>query len=730
MKESINLNISGMTCSSCVLHIESDLKAVDGIEDAVVNLPLKSGKVIFDNAKISSQDIIKIIKKSGYEADLVEQKSNHVNSNKSHHSNSDDSKKVQQKFIQLSVSSFLSVLILILAFVWNIKNGMEIMMVLSLIIILYSGREFFQKGIPDLFKGRPAMDTLVALGIGSAFLYSSYLTLFQPNGEEYFMDVALITTFILMGRFLEAKAKARAGDAIKKLLELSAKVAHRISNNGDIEDVPIEDLKINDVLIVKPGEKIPTDGYIIEGGAAIDESMITGESIPTDKVEGDKVIGATLNGNTSFKLKVTKIGSETVLSQIIKLVEQAQMTKAPIQKLVDLVAGYFVWGVIIIAILTFFGWSIFSNDFSINPLIPTVAVLTIACPCALGLATPISIVVGSGKGAQLGILIKKPESLEKMHKITAIAFDKTGTITKGHPEVQEFKLLNNSDEKIHEIALALENHSEHPLAKSIISFANSLNINSKNIEVKDFKANTGLGLSGRVKDNHYYFGSSKYMKELNRLNSYEDNKEIEKMQNNGYTVLCLANEENILAIYGVQDGIKESSPEAIKEFHNLGIKTIMITGDNEKTANKIAKEVGIYEVYASVTPDKKSNIISDLQKEGYFVAMAGDGINDSPAIAKADVGIAMGTGTDVAIETGDIVLVKGDIYKALEAIELSRSTLVNIKQNLFWAFIYNTIGLPLAAFGFLTPAFSAGAMALSSISVVLNSLRLKRFKVK
>lgn len=723
--KTIQLKITGMTCASCVLHIETDLKELDGVKEAVVNLPMKSGSVTFDESKLKEVDITKAVKKAGYKAEVIKEgSSDHDSGDHSGHAEAETDAHLRERKMKLGVSAVLTVIILALGFVWRIEQGMEVMMLLSTIIIIYGGREFFQRGIPYLLKGRPQMDTLVALGVGAAYLYSSYLAIFTDKHEEYFMDVAVITTFILLGRYLEARAKGKASTAIRKLLELSAKVAHRIKKDGSIEDIPADHVKLNDLLKVKPGEKIPTDGVIVEGNGAFDESMVTGESIPVDKKEGDKVIGATINGNTSFTMKATKVGSETVLSQIIKMVKEAQMHKAPIQKMVDLVAGYFVWGVVTIGIITFLGWTYVAGSMTTEALIPTVAVLIIACPCALGLATPISIVVGSGKGAQMGILIKKPESLEKAHKITAIAFDKTGTITKGHPEVQEFKLLNGDKKHALEIAYALESQSEHPLAKSIISYA-KLKVKSKKSKVANFKSKTGLGISGKVDGEEYHFGSSTYMKELKLL---KEESEIKNMQSNGYTVLCLADSKQILALFGVQDGIKETSKSAIKKLKARNIKTIMITGDNETVAKAIAKEAGIDDVHAEVKPEEKSDIIKSLQKEGYFVAMAGDGINDSPALAKADVGIAMGTGTDVAIETGDLVLVKGDLEKAVESIELSRATLRNIKQNLFWAFIYNTIGIPLAALGFLSPAFSAGAMAFSSVSVVLNALRLKRFK--
>ncbi len=731
MKKTINIEITGMTCASCVLHIENDLKKHPGIFDATVNLPLKKGSVTYDPDKISEEKILKTVKKAGYKAEITGEHKHHQGDNEDHagHARAESKRHVNERLVKFLVALILSVGVLALGFVWKVEYGMEIMMILSLIIILYSGREFFQRGIPDLLKGRPAMDTLVALGVGASFLYSSYLTLFTETHEEYFMDTAVITTFILLGRYLEAKAKGKARDAIRKLLELSAKTAHRIGKDGNIEDIPADQIKEGDLLRVKPGEKIPTDGKIVEGSPAIDESMVTGESIPVDKIKDDKVIGATVNTNSSFTMKATKIGADTVLSQIIKLVQDAQMSKAPIQKLVDTVAGYFVWGVITIGVITFLGWSVFVGTSAADALIPTVAVLIIACPCALGLATPISIITGSGKGAQMGILIKKTESLEKVNKITAIAFDKTGTITKGHPEVQEVKILSGNDEDANEIALALEEHSEHPLAKSIVSYVKNYGGKHMPLEAEDFKAVTGLGVEGKIRGEKYHFGSGKYMDQL-KVFDETSRKETDKMAEKGYTVLCLCDSKKVFAIYAVSDGIKESSKKAIELLHKHDIKTVMLTGDNKKAANAIAKEAGIDEVHSGISPDRKSEIIAELQSEGHIVAMAGDGINDSPAIAKSDVGIAMGTGTDIAIETGDLVLIKGDLQKVAEAIELSRATLRNIKQNLFWAFIYNTIGIPLAAFGFLSPAFSAGAMAFSSISVVLNALRLKRFKVE
>ncbi len=741
MKKS-DLKITGMDCASCIVHVEKELKALEGVHEAHLNFATERGQVEYDEKKVTEEDLKKAVKKAGYIAEVIKadgtvhaahameshEKHHMMGEDHSAHAAAEGESELRKRLIKFVIAAALTLVVLALSFVWKVESGMEIMMILTLVVLLYSGQEFFIRGIPGLFRGRPGMDTLVALGVGAAFLYSSYVTLFTEGSEEYFMDAAIITTFIILGRYLEAKAKGAASQAIKKLLELSAKVAHRIKKDGSMEDVPIDQVQKGDLIRVKPGEKVPVDGILTEGEANLDESMVTGESIPVDKIFGDKVIGATINGNTSFTMKTEKIGSETMLAQIIKMVQEAQMSKAPIQKLVDVISGYFVWGVIGVAVLSFLIWTFVLSAPPDEALIITVSVLIIACPCALGLATPISIVVGSGKGASLGILIKKSESLEKVHKITAIAFDKTGTITKGEPEVQDFEVLYGDKSEVLNIALALESYSEHPLAKSIVKYASDI-IDSNPLKVEAFKALTGKGVEGKIEGKHYHLGSSRYMKELGLLKE-GGQKTISDWQAQGYTVLILSDAQKILALFGVQDGVKDTSKKAVRLLRNRNIRTVMLTGDNEKVAQHIAQEVGIDEVHAGVTPGKKREIIESLQGAGQFVAMVGDGINDSPALAQADIGIAMGTGTDVAVETGDIVLVKGDLMKAVEAIELSQATLKNIKQNLFWAFGYNSVGIPIAALGFLNPAFSAAAMAFSSISVVLNALRLKRFQVK
>lgn len=747
------LSIDGMTCASCVAHIEGDLHNQAGVIKAQVNLVLSQAEVEYDESKISVEKIIQTIKGSGYTAKLMggnddnhhhPDHGSHNENNHSHmkhkdksddgdghdhsqHASAETDTQIKGHLNKVIIAGVFTAIILLLSFVIKIEYGHYVMMFLSF-GVLYAGWEFFRVGYPNLFKGRPGMDTLVALGVTAAFLYSSYTTLFIPNPEEYFMDVGIIITFILLGRYLEAQAKGKASAAIKKLLKLSAKVAHRVKDNGEIEEVPIDKVQKGDLLLVKPGEKIPVDGVITKGAAVIDESMVTGESIPVDKQVGDVVIGSTMNGNQTFTMEAKKVGSETMLANIVKMVQQAQMSKAPIQKLVDKVAKYFVWGVISIALITFFTWLSLTGDFALA-LIYTVTVLIIACPCALGLATPISLVVGIGRGANSGILIKNAESLEKMHKITVVAFDKTGTITKGQPEVQKWVSVTDASQVALPIVLALEMQSEHPLAKSVIKWFKDNHAETKPVELTEIQAVTGKGIQGTKDGSVYRAGSIKFLQESNPEMSAETLASIKNYASTGHTIIGFAKDSDFLGFFAVQDGLKESSSAAITALHKINIKTVMLTGDNEAVAKEIAKQVGIDEVRAEVMPEDKVNIIKELQAKGEFVAMVGDGINDSPAIAQADVGIAMGTGTDIAVETGDIVLVQGDLMKAVEAIALSRATLTNIRQNLFWAFGYNTIGIPIAALGFLSPAFSAAAMALSSVSVVLNALRLKRVKL-
>ena len=748
MTKKIQLDIQGMNCASCVAHIEGDLKKTKGVKSARVNFATEQGEVEYDESTLSVEDIVSVIKKAGYSAIPAENKpaaknysthkmpdgslmSNHEmtggSEDHSAHAAAEGGKAIKERLNRVIIAFVFSLLILLFTFGIDMEPGGVLMLFFSL-GVLYAGRDFFKVGLPNLLKGRPDMDTLVALGVGAAFLYSSFTVLFAPARAEYFIDVGIIVTFILFGRYLEARAKGKASEAIKKLLQLSAKMAHRVNNNGEIEDIPVEAVNPGYKLLVKPGEKIPVDGIIAEGAATIDESMVTGESIPVEKKVGDSVIGATINENQTFTMEAKKVGADTLLAHIVKLVQEAQMSRAPIQKLVDLVSKFFVWGVLIVAILTFAGWFWLGGDFA-RALIFTVTVLIIACPCALGLATPISIVVGAGRGASMGILIKNAESLEKMHKITAAAFDKTGTITKGEPAVQEWVAIDQEADELLPVAYGLESQSEHPLAKSIVNWTLQKKVVKKDVVVSDVRAVTGRGIEGKYAGKLYRIGSINFLRE-NKVDLGGHQDKIKDFESKGFTLIGFSENNKFIGFFAVQDGLKETSVEAIKNLRQRGIKTIMLTGDNQAVAKEIARQVGIDEARAEVMPEDKVQVIKDLQAKGEFVAMIGDGINDAPALAQANVGIAMGTGTDVAMETGDVVLVKGDLLKASESIALSGATLNNIKQNLFWAFIYNTVGIPIAAFGFLNPKISAAAMAFSSISVVLNALRLKHVKLR
>lgn len=731
-------SIPDMNCGSCVLHIEKDVGKMKGVHHIAVNFAAAKAEVMFDPDIVSAEDIVKQIKKTGYTASVIEDDDieNHAVHKGGHdHSAMEDASAIKTKLFKVIFGSVISVVLTAMGFFFEVPNEGAIMFALTLLVLLYTGREFFIRGIPALFlKGRPNMDTLIAFGAGAAFLYSTYNVLIAGVMEEYFMDASIIATFIMFGRYLEAKAKGSANEAVKKLFKLSAKVAHLVGPDGKTSDVSIEAVKKGDLLMVKPGEKIPVDGVIIDGEALIDESMVTGESVPSGKRADDKVIGATINGNTAFTMRAEKVGDETMLSQMIKLVEQAQMHKAPVQKLVDVVSNYFVWAVIIIAIATVLIWQFWALVPLSEAIIYAVAVVIIACPCALGLATPISIVVGTGKGASLGILIKKPESLEKMHKITTVCFDKTGTLTEGKPKVTDFieydmpegagKSFSTKDLLMY--AASLEHASEHPLGKAVVDYAEEKKV--KLLDVKKMEATIGKGVSGIVDGLKVLVGSQKFLEAEGVIQYAELVKDVDRLRESGNTVLFLAIDGKERGVFAVKDTERETSREALKILHARGIKTVMMTGDNPVVARAIAKKVGIDQVFAGVSPSDKADKVKELMNSGEFVAMIGDGINDAPALATANVGIAVGTGTDVAMESGDIVLVKGDLLKAVKAIDLSKATLRNIKQNLFWAFIYNSVGVPLAAIGLLTPIVSSLAMAFSSVSVVLNALRLKRFK--
>lgn len=662
-------------------------------------------------------------------------------------------KKKQKKLIQkLIVGAILSIIIFFISL--NIIPGINaisdqirfiILFILTLPVQVWVGSQFY-KGLVVVFKYRTAdMNTLIAIGTLSAFIYSTIVTffpkLFTRAGIElhvYFETAAIIITLILLGRFLEARAKGRASSAIKKLMQLEAKTA-RVIINGKENEIDINEVKVNDIILVKPGEKIPVDGIIIDGGSAIDESMVTGESIPVEKDKGDEVIGATLNTSGAFKFKATKVGKDTVLSQIIKLVEEAQGSKAPIQRLADTVASVFVPVVIGIAIITFIVWLIWGPDPSITfALVSFVAVLIIACPCALGLATPTAIMVGTGKGAENGILIKDATSLELAYKLNTIVFDKTGTLTKGEPIVTDILLVEDdssySSEELLKLSASSELQSEHPLGKAIIKKANELNL--KLIEPKNFRSITGKGIYAEVDGRKVLKGNLVLMKE-NSIILGNLEKTALTIADEGKTPIFISIDGKAIGIIAVADTLKDNATEVVESLHKLGLEVVMLTGDNKNTANAIARKVGIERVLSEVLPEHKTEEVKKLQKEGKIVAMVGDGINDAPALVQADVGIAIGTGTDIAMESSSITLMKGNLEGVLKAILLSRNTIRVIKQNLFFSFFYNSILIPIAAgvlypiIGILiSPMFAAAAMALSSISVISNSLRLRRLKLK
>lgn len=647
------------------------------------------------------------------------------------HAAAESGGQIRGRLLNFVIALVLAVPVIAFSFFINIPSENWLMLGAALIVVAYSGREFFQMGIPSFVKsGLANMDTLVAIGISAALLFSAAVTILGKELAVYYDVAAVVTTLVLLGRYLEAVSKGKASEAIKKLLQLGAKKARVIRGKEEVE-IPIEKVKVGDILLVKPGEKIPVDGKVVEGYSSVDESMVTGESVPVEKKIGDKIIGATVNGRGVLKIEATAVGEGTLLAQIVKLVNQALGEKPPIQKLVDTISLYFVWAVIVIALGTFFGWYFFGGDLS-QAVIYTVAVLIVACPCALGLATPISLVVGTGKGAELGIIIRKAEALERAKKLTLLYFDKTGTITFGKPSlVNVIEGKGQDRQTVLTIAASLEAASEHPLAQAIIEGAKEAKISFK--KVSNFEALVGQGIRGKIGEKEYFLGNRRLLEKTFKGETLKGGEEIvkqaEKLEDEGKTVMFLMTKDEILGILAAKDKIKLSSVEAIKKIEAMGIKTALLSGDNERVAKAIAKEVGMKEFRGEILPQEKAKLVEAAKSSGEVVAMVGDGVNDAPALAEADVGIAIGTGTDVAIETGDITLVHGDLVKAYEAIRLARATDKNIKQNLFWAFIYNVILVPVAAAGFVNPILAGGAMAFSSISVVLNALRLKRFRV-
>lgn len=738
--QSHTYKIEGMTCSACASRVEKVTNKMPGVENAVVNFATEKLSVSYDADAVSFGDIKAKVEKAGYK--LIREDEQKVEEKK---------KKLDEKgklLWRLILSLIFAVPLLTITMghmvgmplpkiidpMMNPLNFAIIQLVLTIPVMII-GYKFYYIGYKNLFKLSPNMDSLIAIGTSAAFIYSLYGTykIYIGDGSYamslYYEAAVTILALITLGKYLEAISKGKTSQAIKKLMGLAPKTATIVRDGKELV-IPIDEVIVGDIVIVKPGEKLPVDGEVIEGATAVDEAMITGESIPVEKTVGSKVIGASINKTGFIKYKATKVGKDTALSQIIKLVEDAQGSKAPIAKMADIIASYFVPIVIGLAILASIGWLI-AGESGVFALTIFISVLVIACPCALGLATPTAIMVGTGKGAEYGVLIKGGEALEVTHQIDTIVFDKTGTITEGKPVVTDIITTTISEDELLSIAASSEKGSEHPLGEAIVKGAEERNIKFK--EISNFKAIPGHGIQVEIEGKVILLGNKKLMTE-NSIEIGDLGVKSDKLANEGKTPMYIAINNKLEGIIAVADTVKPSSKEAIENLHKMGIKVAMITGDNKKTADAIAKQVGIDIVLAEVLPEDKANEVKKLQEKGSKVAMVGDGINDAPALAQADIGIAIGTGTDVAIESANIVLMKGDLKDVATAIKLSKATIRNIKQNLFWAFGYNVLGIPVAMgvlhiFGgpLLNPMIGAAAMSLSSVSVLTNALRLRGF---
>ncbi len=738
------ISIQGMHCASCANKIETALLKKSGVTKAVVNFATQKAMVEYDEEMVQKEKLAKVITDLGYTAFFEGMGRGNDREKEARE------KEIHDLKMRLVVSGLFSIPLLIGGMILPLlgislpgvveKNMVLIELILATPVML-AGSIFFSRGILTLWRSKTAtMDTLVALGTGTAYIYSLFLSILMWVGvrgyekvDVYYEVAALLIAFILLGKYLEAKARGKTSEAIKKLMGLQARTAIVVREKKEME-VAIEAVRAGDVVVVKPGQKIPVDGTIIEGYSAIDESMITGESIPVEKKRGDKVIGATMNKTGAFLFRATRVGSETALAQIIKLVEEAQGSKAPIQKLADTISAYFVPTVLGIAVLTLVTWLVLGHALGFA-LTTFVAVLIIACPCALGLATPTAIMMGTMKAAQQGILIKSAQALQNAQDVQVFVFDKTGTLTKGEPEVTEIIVKNKfSQEEVLRYAASVEKKSEHPLGEAIVKSAAERKL--KLAMVTKFKAIVGRGLEAYVGKSKIVIGNRKLMEEKNiPANTYEQ--EIQQLELQGKTVMIVAVDRKVAGFIAVADTLKESAKSMVERLHHLGKEVVMITGDNTRTGNAIATQVGIDIVLAEVLPEGKAEEIRKLQSRGKKVAMIGDGINDAPALAQADLGIAIGSGTDVAIESADIVLVREDLQDVVRAIDVSSYTMRKIRQNLFWAFAYNVAGIPMAAGvlypftgALLNPVIAGMAMAFSSVSVVGNSLLMKRYKFK
>ncbi len=742
-EQTVDLAITGMTCANCAANVTRALKKVDGVLEVNVNFANEHATVTAA-PNVARNDLIAAVEKAGYGVVVAEDEAELQDAEQAARE-----AEIRHQVRRLVIGALFTIPLFLLTMtrdfglfgMWAHETWFNVLlMALATPVQFYVGRDYYIGGYKAVRNGSANMDVLVALGTSVAYVYSVAVMLELLPGHVYFETAAVIIVLIVLGKLLEARAKGRASEAIKKLMGLQAKTA-RVERGGVEQDIPVEQVRVGDVVIVRPSEKIPVDGVILEGHSAFDESMITGESLPVDKQPGDTVIGATINRQGLIKFEATKVGRETALAQIIRLVEAAQGSKAPIQKLVDQVSSVFVPIVILTAITIFGIWMIGSGDFTAST-VRLIAVLVIACPCAMGLATPTAIMVGMGKGAENGILFKNSESLERAHKLTAIVLDKTGTLTRGEPSVTDVVVSSTAtldETSLLALAASAERGSEHPLGESIVRAAQKRNIALS--APQNFEAITGQGIRADVDGKTVLVGNLALMTG-SRVNLNGLVPEAERLQREAKTAMWMAVDGQANGVIAVADTIKDGSVEAVSRLHNLGITVVMMTGDNQATADAIAAEVGIDRVFAEVKPGDKAAYVKQLQDEGYVVGMVGDGINDAPALAQADVGVAIGTGTDVAMEASDVTLISGDLRGVPRAIALSKSTMRTITENLFWAFGYNTLLIPVAAGIFapfswapgflqqLSPILAAGAMAFSSVSVVTNSLRLRRVRLQ
>ncbi|WP_381403910.1 heavy metal translocating P-type ATPase [Staphylococcus epidermidis] len=724
--EQVELNINGMTCAACSNRIEKVLNQTQGVQQATVNLTTEQAHIKYYPSATNTEALIKRIQNIGYDAETKTSSKAQSNRKK---------QELKHKRNKLIISAILSLPLLLVMVVHispisipSILVNPWVQLILSTPVQFIIGWQFYVGAYKNLRNGSANMDVLVAVGTSVAYFYSIYemmmwLTHQTHHPHLYFETSAILITLILLGKYLEARAKSQTTNALSELLNLQAKEARVIKENKEIM-LPLDKVKVGDTLLIKPGEKIPVDGKVTKGDTSIDESMLTGESIPVEKSSGDSVIGSTMNKNGSIMIEATQVGGDTALSHIIKVVEDAQSSKAPIQRLADIISGYFVPIVVSIAVITFIIWIIFVHPGQFEPaLVSAISVLVIACPCALGLATPTSIMVGTGRAAENGILFKGGQFVERAHYVDTIVLDKTGTITNGQPVVTDYV----GDNETLQLLASAENASEHPLADAIVTYAKNKGLNL--LDNDTFKSVPGHGIKATIHQQQILVGNRKLMNDYNISISNKLNNQLNHYEYLGQTAMMIAVDNQINGIIAVADTVKNDAKQAIKELRNMNIDVVMLTGDNNRTAQTIAKQVGIEHVIAEVLPEEKAHQISLLQDKGKQVAMVGDGINDAPALVKADIGMAIGTGAEVAIEAADITILGGDLLLVPKAIKASKATIKNIRQNLFWAFGYNVAGIPIAACGLLAPWIAGAAMALSSVSVVTNALRLKKMKL-